>query len=99
MKLISARVCLDCEEIHDARECPSCTSESSAFLTRWIPTQNRREQIRIEQQRKLTPRSTQDILVSAGLAGGAAYLIRRWWKAVRQSSEKASESNEPDSKN
>jgi hypothetical protein len=37
MKLSTARLCLDCEEIHDAQVCPVCTSETFAFLTRWVP--------------------------------------------------------------
>ena len=36
MRLDDARLCLDCEEIHDEHECPSCGSEAFAFLTRWV---------------------------------------------------------------
>jgi hypothetical protein len=36
MRLDEARLCLDCEEIHDDPECPSCGSEAFAFLTRWV---------------------------------------------------------------
>ena len=36
MKLDAARLCLDCEEIHNNQECPSCGSEAFAFLTRWV---------------------------------------------------------------
>jgi hypothetical protein len=38
MRLDDARLCLDCEEIHDEQECPSCGSEAYAFLKRWIKT-------------------------------------------------------------
>jgi hypothetical protein len=38
MRLDDARLCLDCEEIHDERECPACGSEAYAFLKRWIKT-------------------------------------------------------------
>jgi len=38
MRLDDARLCLDCEEIHDERECPSCGSEAFGFLKRWIKT-------------------------------------------------------------
>jgi len=37
MQLRIARLCLDCEEIHDAQECPICASEVFAYLTRWVP--------------------------------------------------------------
>ena len=36
MRLDDARLCLDCEEIHQEQECPACGSEAFAFLTRWI---------------------------------------------------------------
>ena len=37
MQLRVARLCLDCEEIHDQPSCPVCSSESFAYITRWIP--------------------------------------------------------------
>jgi hypothetical protein len=37
MQLRVARLCLDCEEIHDQLACPICSSESFAYMTRWIP--------------------------------------------------------------
>jgi hypothetical protein len=37
MQLKVARVCLDCEEIHDSQRCPVCASETFAYLTRWVP--------------------------------------------------------------
>ena len=42
MQLRSARVCLDCEEVHDAQQCPTCASETFVFLTRWVPVPERR---------------------------------------------------------
>jgi hypothetical protein len=36
MRLDDARLCLDCEEIHEEQDCPACGSEAFAFLTRWI---------------------------------------------------------------
>jgi hypothetical protein len=36
MRLDDARLCLDCEEIHEDQECPGCGSEAFAFLTRWV---------------------------------------------------------------
>src|SRR4249920_164993 len=37
MHLRVARLCLDCEEIHDQQSCPICSSESFAYISRWIP--------------------------------------------------------------
>jgi hypothetical protein len=42
MQLRSARLCLDCEEVHEAQQCPVCASESFAAMTRWVPTAERR---------------------------------------------------------
>jgi hypothetical protein len=42
MELRRARLCLDCEEIHEDQHCPVCASESFAFLTRWIPAEKTR---------------------------------------------------------
>jgi hypothetical protein len=36
MRLVNARLCLDCEEVHEQQHCPICGSESFAFMTRWV---------------------------------------------------------------
>jgi hypothetical protein len=42
MQLHIARLCLDCEEIHDQPACPICASESFAYISRWIHAPERR---------------------------------------------------------
>jgi|SRR5436189_5870035 len=42
MQLHAARLCLNCQEVHASAECPVCTSESFAPLSRWVPPQERR---------------------------------------------------------
>jgi hypothetical protein len=42
MQLRVARLCLDCEELHADRRCPRCASASYAFLTNWLPCDERR---------------------------------------------------------
>jgi hypothetical protein len=42
MQLRTARLCLDCEEVHDAMRCPSCASETFTYISRWIPAPERR---------------------------------------------------------
>lgn len=42
MQLRVARLCLDCEEVHDTTQCPVCASESFAYLTRWVEVPERR---------------------------------------------------------
>ena len=42
MQLRTARLCLDCEELHEDIQCPICASEEFVFLTRWVPVSERR---------------------------------------------------------
>ena len=42
MQLRNARLCLDCDEVHDESHCPLCASESFAFIKRWVPASERR---------------------------------------------------------
>src|SRR5215207_8795639 len=42
MQLHTARLCLDCQEVHDGQTCPVCGSESFAYISRWIPAPERR---------------------------------------------------------
>ena len=42
MQLRNARLCLDCEEVHAAEQCPICASEMFASITRWVPAPERR---------------------------------------------------------
>src|SRR5215831_15747956 len=42
MQLHIARLCLDCNEVHDAQDCPVCGSEAFAYLSRWVPAPERR---------------------------------------------------------
>lgn len=46
MRLDDARLCLDCEEIHQEQECPACGSEAFGFLTRWIQSTTREQPAR-----------------------------------------------------
>src|SRR5438876_12430900 len=42
MQLRVARLCLDCEELHVEDACPICASERYAFLSKWLPSEERR---------------------------------------------------------
>ena len=46
MHLQEARLCLDCEELHTDDTCPRCASDAFAFVTRWIPANERRVRTR-----------------------------------------------------
>ena len=42
MQLRVARLCLDCEELFVGDTCPVCASDRSAFLSTWLPVEERR---------------------------------------------------------
>ena len=42
MQLRVARLCLNCEELHVDQSCPRCASETYAFLSEWLPSEERR---------------------------------------------------------
>jgi hypothetical protein len=42
MQLRVARLCLDCEELHVDDACPVCASGRYAFLSQWLPSEERR---------------------------------------------------------
>lgn len=43
MQLRIARLCLDCEELHVDDRCPICASDQYAFLSAWLPSEERRK--------------------------------------------------------
>src|SRR5436853_838348 len=43
MQLRVARLCLDCEELFVGNSCPICASGRYAFLSRWLPSDERRK--------------------------------------------------------
>jgi hypothetical protein len=49
MQLHVARLCLDCQEIYAAEQCPACSSQTFAPVSRWIPAQERRTRPRSPQ--------------------------------------------------
>ena len=89
MQLRTARVCLDCEEVHDAQQCPACASESFAFVTRWVPAPERRARPRpptpanpeqLETYRRITTTSQPSrwTVVGGGALGLALLGIAGW---------------------
>jgi hypothetical protein len=75
MQLHIARLCLDCEEIHDQPTCPVCTSESFAFISRWIPAPERRVR-----PREIAPPETVDAYRQLLDANRETSGTRRWVK-------------------
>src|SRR5918994_2349536 len=79
MQLRNARVCLDCEELHEQQVCPVCASEAFAFVIRWVPANawkgpNRRRPA----VAAVAPRSTKlRTWVTRGIAGVALFGVGR----------------------
>jgi hypothetical protein len=101
MQLHVARLCLDCEEVHDERSCPRCTSESYALLSKWVPAPERRARVRppvdpqtndVETYRQLLASDGRDHGSHPWLKGGAllAALSVGGWLWRRNVSNRAS---------
>jgi hypothetical protein len=79
MQLRNTRLCLDCEELHEEQQCPICASESFAYLSRWIPSEERRRATRVrrmEAQAAVPP--AKKTWIAGGLAGVALFAASRW---------------------
>jgi len=80
MQLRTARLCLDCEEVHESPQCPVCLSEGFVFLTRWIPAEERRLTRRLPTAMNVTPeKSGAARWVQRGIVGLAVVAAGRWW--------------------
>jgi len=81
MQLRNARLCLDCEELHEEQHCPVCASESFAFLAKWIPVDERR----LSQRPRPRPAAPEGASrprkrwIAGGLAGVALIAASRWF--------------------
>src|SRR4029079_5959563 len=70
-----ARLCLNCDEVHDQLTCPLCSSESFAYISRWVPAPERRTQ-----PRQRPSRETADIYRQLLEAKPQRVDSRRWRK-------------------
>ena len=79
MQLRTARLCLDCEEVHDAQQCPVCASETFTFMTRWVPAPERRERPRLSE-----PSRPAELQAYRTLLDPQAKPNGRGWQLARQ---------------
>ena len=84
MQLRSARLCLNCEEVHDAQTCPVCASENFTYLTRWVPAGKRPAG---RPPRIVTPTRMERIVLGSAALGVAAFWLGRWSNRVRKKLE------------
>lgn len=78
MHLTSARLCLNCEEVHDAQTCPACASENYAYLTQWVPTGKRQKPRRV-----VAPTRTKGIVFGSAVLGLLVFGLGRWSRRLR----------------
>jgi hypothetical protein len=88
MQLHVARLCLDCNEVHDMQDCPRCGSEAFAYLSRWVPAPERRLRIRTtsspeaEVYRELiepsSPTTKRGTLLKRGAVGVSLLAVAGW---------------------
>ena len=83
MQLRKARLCLDCEELHDQRQCPVCASATYAFLTQWMPAPERRKKPRPATFGSERPAARSAEAEAHNTAGAVLSTIVRWSKRAR----------------
>lgn len=95
MQLRLARLCLDCEEIHEQPQCPLCTSETFAYLTRWVPAREGRPTARPVQTSPAAAvkRRGRSKAVGLGIAGIGILGLARWITKGRDLVEDAATRN------
>ena len=100
MRLRDARLCLDCDEVHEAAICPICGSESFTYISRWVPVPDTERAPRPESSEQAdlyrellsdhTPKSARRILKS-GLLGLTALGLAGWaWRSSRTNGKSVS---------
>src|SRR5438093_9758300 len=91
MHLHEARLCLDCETLHTDDRCPYCASDAFAFLTQWIPIDERRRPVPRRVPPKTSPFRSRRWLTAA--VGAATVAAVRWW--TTRASAHADEAHKP----
>jgi len=94
MQLRLARLCLDCEEIHEAQQCPACASETFAYLTRWVPAPERRSKPRpVQPPAPATPSRlpSRGKVVGLSVAGLGLLGVVQWLAKGRSLIERAAD--------
>jgi hypothetical protein len=84
MQLRRARVCLDCEEVHDAQSCPVCASEAFAFLSNWVHVEERRKTKRLRLVTILRPTWLQKVVFGSGVLGLLTFSVFRWARHLEE---------------
>ena len=98
MRLSTARLCLDCEEIHEEQVCPICASERFGFISRWVPSpepqkpRTQQSSPKVEIYKELLqgkPRNSSGTrMLKQGLIGLTAVGVLGWlWRSSQDASK------------
>ena len=88
MQLQVARLCANCENVHDERACPACGSETFTYLTQWVPTTKPDDPQ--PKPRPVGQVMTKRIILGSSILGLAAFWAGRWSKRARTQLEERS---------
>jgi hypothetical protein len=92
MQLRVARLCLDCEDIHDAQQCPVCASETFVYLSKWVPAPERRSNPRKSLPETARPAApSRKKLVGYGVLGVGVVGLAQWLLKGREKIEAAAD--------
>src|SRR5262247_1027376 len=91
MQLRMARLCLDCEDVHDSQQCPVCASETFVYLTRWVPAPERRNQPRTAADQRPVAVPSRKKIVGYGMLGVGVVGLAEWFLRGRARIEAAAE--------
>ena len=86
MKLQRARLCIDCEELHEEQQCPVCASEVFVFVTQWVPARTPRPQ---SPPQPSPGYSNTQKAVGIGIAGVGLWGLAQWLTKGRKVIEDA----------
>jgi hypothetical protein len=81
VQLTNARLCLNCEDVHDAQTCPVCASETFAYLSRWVP--DSRPHTRRVVLPRIAPVVVQRVAIGGGAFGLVAFGLYQWFKRAQ----------------
>jgi len=81
VQLTTARLCLNCEEVHDGQACPICASETFSYLTRWVP--HSQPHPRATTRPRLGPTALHRAAVGGVATGLTTFGLYQWFKRAQ----------------
>jgi hypothetical protein len=83
---------MDCDELHDAQQCPVCTSETFAYISRWVPAPERRKRPRPAKP-LVSAKTATRVAIGCGATAALGVALARWTRRARERLEIAADRN------